>query len=98
MQNRVGDPEAKLSLGQRRAQSSQAMAPVDFVMPGVTAREAQVVEWLTKGLTNKEIASQLQISSRTVQTHMERMFKKLGVRSRAELVARAYMSRSLTGN
>lgn len=68
------------------------------MMPGVTAREAQVVEWVAKGLTNKAIASKLQISSRTVQKHMERMFKKLGIRSRAELVARAYMSRSSTGN
>ena len=57
----------------------------------LTAREAQVVEWIAKGNTNKQIASHLRISSRTVQTHVERMFKKLGVRSRAELVAQAYL-------
>jgi DNA-binding NarL/FixJ family response regulator len=58
---------------------------------GVTVREAEVIGWVAKGLTNKAIASQLQISSRTVQKHMERMFRKLDVRSRTELVARIYM-------
>lgn len=65
---------------------------------GITAREAQVMEWVAKGNTNKQIALHLRISSRTVQTHLERMFKKLGVRSRTELVARVYMNRSQTGN
>jgi DNA-binding CsgD family transcriptional regulator len=59
---------------------------------GVTPREAQVVGWVSKGLTNGAIASQLQISSRTVQKHLERVFRKLGVRSRSELVARAYLA------
>lgn len=77
---------------------SQPMRPPQFVIPGVTVREAEVVGWLARGLTNKAIASKLQISSRTVQKHMERMFKKLGVRSRTELVARAYMSGSPAGN
>ena len=67
-------------------------------MPGVTRREAEVVGLVARGLTNKAIASQLQISSRTVQTHLERMFKKLAVRSRAALVARVYMNGNSTGN
>lgn len=83
---------------QAEARDSQPMRSPQFVIPGVTVREAEVVGWLARGLTNKAIASKLQISSRTVQKHMERMFKKLGVRSRTELVARAYMSRSRIGN
>ncbi|MEQ1844039.1 MAG: helix-turn-helix transcriptional regulator [Nitrospira sp.] len=59
---------------------------------GVTPREAQVMEGVLKGLTNGAIASQLQISARTVQKHLERVFRKLGVRSRSELVARAYLA------
>ena len=68
------------------------------VFLGVTAREAEVIGWVAKGLTNKAIASQLQISSRTVQKHMERMFRKLGVRSRTELVARIYMDMARNHN
>ncbi|TKB81910.1 MAG: helix-turn-helix transcriptional regulator [Nitrospira sp.] len=68
-----------------------AREPLRRAFLGVTGREAEVIGWVAKGLTNKAIASQLQISSRTVQKHMERMFRKLGVRSRTELVARIYM-------
>lgn len=65
--------------------------PLRRAILGVTVREAEVIGWVAQGLTNKEIALQLQISSRTVQKHMERMFRKLGVRSRTELVTRVYM-------
>ena len=58
---------------------------------GITPREAQAMEGVLRGLTNGAIASQLQISSRTVQKHLERVFRKLSVRSRSELVARAYL-------
>lgn len=57
----------------------------------ITPRETQAMEGVLRGLTNGAIASQLQISSRTVQKHLERVFRKLGVRSRSELVGRAYL-------
>jgi DNA-binding NarL/FixJ family response regulator len=72
--------------------------PLRRAFLGVTVREAEVIGWVAKGLTNKAIASQLQISSRTVQKHMERMFRKLGVRSRAALVARIYMDMTRNHN
>lgn len=78
--------------------AGKTMMQAESLSKGITAREAQVVECVAKGNTNKQIASHLQISSRTVQTHLERMFKKLSVRSRAELVARFYMSRNQAGN
>lgn len=94
-------PEAiREAYGQEAALAPDLLArePLRRAFLGVTAREAEVIGWVAKGLTNKSIASQLQISSRTVQKHMERMFRKLGVRSRTELVTRVYMSRSPTGN
>lgn len=97
MQRQGANLEVKTS-PDRKVPDSQPMGSLQFVIPGVTVREAEVAGWVAQGLTNKAIASKLQISSRTVQKHLERMFKKLGVRSRAELVARAYMSRSPTGN
>ncbi len=75
-----------------------AREPLRRAFLGVTVREAEVIGWVAKGLTNKAIASQLQISSRTVQKHLERMFRKLDVRSRTELVARIYLAVVRKGN
>lgn len=79
-------------------QPHPALPPMYLALLGVTAREAEVVGWVAKGLTNKSIALRLQISPRTVQKHLERMFRKLGVRSRSELVARVYLSVVRKGN
>lgn len=51
----------------------------------LTARELDVLRHVVAGLTNKETASALGISHRTVETHRENILKKLGVRSVAEL-------------
>lgn len=45
-------------------------------------REIEILSYLPYGLTDKEIASKLGISTRTVQTHVNRIFIKLGVRNR----------------
>ncbi|MDP3090778.1 MAG: helix-turn-helix transcriptional regulator [Nitrospira sp.] len=90
MQRPEAVPEAYVQ-GAGSAPDLLAREPLRRAFLGVTAREAEVVGWVAKGLTNKAIASQLEISSRTVQKHMERMFRKLGVRSRAELVTRVYL-------
>ena len=51
----------------------------------LTARETQVMEMLARGLTNREIAEQLQISIKTVDTHRGHVLKKLGLRNNTEL-------------
>jgi HD-GYP domain-containing protein (c-di-GMP phosphodiesterase class II) len=50
---------------------------------GLTARETEVLALLAKGLINKQIARQLSISARTVGKHVEHVYAKLGVSSRA---------------
>lgn len=65
---------------------------------GLTPREWAVVEWLVQGLSNPQIASRLNISPRTVQKHLQRTFKKLGVQSRGQLAARCMCLRGLPGN
>jgi len=55
----------------------------------LTPREIEILDGIGQGLTNKMIARRLQISLHTVKFHVESVFRKLGVRSRAEAVARA---------
>ncbi len=51
----------------------------------LTAREQQVMEMLSRGLTNREIAEHLEISIKTVDTHRGHVLKKLGLRNNSEL-------------
>ena len=54
---------------------------------GLSAREKQIVGYAIQGLSNKAIAEQLFITERTVKFHAERIYRKLGIRTRAELLA-----------
>ena len=51
----------------------------------LTARERDVLDGIARGLTNKEIAGELGISHRTVETHRESLMRKLGIRTVAGL-------------
>jgi two-component system, NarL family, nitrate/nitrite response regulator NarL len=53
----------------------------------LTNREREILALLAEGLGNKQIGGRLGISPSTVKTHLELMFEKLGVSSRAEAVA-----------
>jgi DNA-binding NarL/FixJ family response regulator len=54
----------------------------------LTTREREILELLSEGFGNKQIAARLGISTNTVKTHLEFLFEKLGVSTRAEAVAR----------
>ncbi|MDQ3876363.1 MAG: helix-turn-helix transcriptional regulator [Actinomycetota bacterium] len=56
--------------------------------PALSPREQEIARMVGQGYPNKTIAARLGISSWTVSTHLRRMFAKLGVNSRAALVAR----------
>ena len=55
--------------------------------PTLSNREREILGLLADGLGNKQIAARLGISTNTVKTHLELLFEKLGVSSRAEAVA-----------
>ena len=57
---------------------------------GLTTREQEILTLLAEGLAPHEIADRLVISTRTVGTHVEHVFRKLGVRTRAQAVAVAF--------
>lgn len=61
----------------------------------LTSRELEVLGAIMEGFTNKEIARRLGISLHTVKFHVESVFRKLGVRSRAEAVAKTLDSKHL---
>ncbi len=53
----------------------------------LTRREQQVATLIGRGLTNREIAEELGIAERTVETHVGKILRKLGFRSRTQIVA-----------
>src|SRR5438876_5188 len=59
----------------------------ELVAAGLTNREREILGLLAERLGNKQIAARLGISTNTVKTHLELLFDKLGVSSRAEAVA-----------
>ncbi len=54
----------------------------------LTRMETQVLELAAEGRSNKEIAAALHVSVHTVEAHLTRIYRKVGVRSRSELIAR----------
>jgi predicted ATPase/DNA-binding CsgD family transcriptional regulator len=69
---------------------AQEQAPVEEVTEEetpLTRRELQVAQLVGGGLSNREIAEQLRISQRTVESHVENILRKLGFGSRTQVVA-----------
>ena len=63
----------------------------------LTLKEIEVLELLSQGLQNREIASQLSISHRTVEAHVGTLMAKLGAQSRTEAIIMALRSGMLEG-
>jgi two-component system nitrate/nitrite response regulator NarL len=85
-----GPEVARLALDQlvRRGDGSEA--------PRLTDREREILIQIAEGLYNKEIAARLNISTRTVETHRERIMRKLDVHSTAGLTKYAVVNGLIT--
>ena len=77
-------------VGRRRVQSHPLQADE------LTERESQVLAFAGRGLTNKEIARELNLSAATIKNHLHNVFSKLGVHNRKEALVR--IKQSYTGS
>jgi LuxR family transcriptional regulator, positive regulator of biofilm formation len=57
-----------------------------LIQKGLSNREAEVAELVSKGLSNKEVANQLFVTEKTVKFHLTNIYKKMSVKSRAQLI------------
>ena len=72
----------------RLAKESGSGTPAEFSSQlGLTTREGEVLSWLSKGKTNRDIAQILGLSPRTVDKHLEQIYAKLGVENRTAAAA-----------
>jgi DNA-binding NarL/FixJ family response regulator len=82
-------PSADVVLVARARTSSRVSGRASETAEGtpLSNREREILALLADGLINKQIAARLGISTNTVKTHLELLFDKLGVATRAEAVA-----------
>lgn len=73
----------------RFAKPEESTYTVHRILDQLTERELEVLRLAAKGMSNREIARELTISVRTVQTHLTNVFNKMGVGSRTEAVVHA---------
>jgi DNA-binding CsgD family transcriptional regulator len=83
----VSDLDQNLLLLEEHPTTMQHQSLAPF---GLSPREAQVLDWVAQGKTNKEIGVILELSPRTVQKHLEHIYQKIYVESRTAAAAKAY--------
>lgn len=76
-------------LGESIEQHLGRRAAADHETAGLSRREVEVVRLVAEGLTNREIAGRLVLSTRTVDMHVRNILGKLGARTRTEAVTHA---------
>jgi DNA-binding NarL/FixJ family response regulator len=79
-------------LAPRAAQAILSARPARQ-MPELSAREREVVDYVVEGLRNREIAERMGITEKTVKTHLTHVYQRLGVDTRAEMIAAVKASR-----
>lgn len=57
-----------------------------LIQKGLSNRESEVAELVSKGLSNKEVANRLFVTEKTVKFHLTNIYKKMQVKSRAQLI------------
>jgi len=81
--------ETMLLFGTQRDDTGGSSSAARLADAALTPRETEVLSWLAKGKTNRDIGEILGTSPRTVNKHLEHIFEKLGVETRAAAAALA---------
>ena len=84
----AAQPWAERAESELRATGETARRREAATLDQLTPQELQIAGLVAQGLTNREIASQLFLSPRTIEYHLRKVFTKLGLASRAELIRR----------
>ena len=88
---RNGSAAEKLNHARSRTHSFERAIERVAANPSLSRREAQVALCCTEGLTNADIGERLAVSEQTVKFHLRHVFRKFGVKRRAELISKLLM-------
>jgi FixJ family two-component response regulator len=80
---------AAIECDARRRRDSEALSSLKAMLSSLTPREREVLEHVTSGLMNKQIAAMLGLSEITVKIHRGNLMRKMGAKSLADLVRKA---------
>lgn len=86
---RLGEVGMGESMWLLNVQSAGDASASRLATASLTPRETEVLSWIAKGKTNRDVADILGLSPRTVNKHLEHVFEKLGVETRAAAAALA---------
>jgi DNA-binding NarL/FixJ family response regulator len=84
-------------LGHRIQQRTRPGGPAGTALEPLTERELQLTMLVVDRKTNPEIAAELFLSQKTVETHLRNIFRKVGVTSRVELARAAEQAQRASG-
>jgi DNA-binding CsgD family transcriptional regulator len=79
-------PWKERALRELRASGERARERDPSTLDRLTAQELQIAQFVATGQTNKEVAARLFLSPRTIDYHLRKIFAKLGISGRAELI------------
>jgi DNA-binding NarL/FixJ family response regulator len=85
----LGERMLLLQLHRKRSNPAETANSHRVTEAQLTPRETEVLSWVAKGKTNRDVADILGMSPRTVNKHLEHVFEKLGVETRAAATALA---------
>jgi len=85
----TGTPASEANLAQQAPQNAHAHMANTSTEPRLSPREIDLLACLSAGMSNKEIARQLGLTTNTVRWYSSKLYDKLGVRSRTQAIARA---------
>jgi DNA-binding NarL/FixJ family response regulator len=86
---RAIEPELEQAAVMALGRFAQQAREGSEVQAALTPRELEILVMVSQGFTMRQVGRRLDISPRTVETHVAKLYRKLGVRTRVQAVARA---------